>query len=195
MANHAVFIMNPRKKSVFALLLIALVIQCAGAAFFILKMLSDVLFYPFPFVPWEMMELLEMVASFGLLMGAGTSLLLMIFSARRIDRLSDQIGALSGKFQEYIERQFQEWNLTPTERSVALLVIKGFSNAEIAQLRGTKESTIKSQLTSIYFKTGLSSRQQLTTYFIEDLISTLEACPEKALERASEDAGRKQVQG
>ncbi|MCC5982768.1 MAG: helix-turn-helix transcriptional regulator [Rhodobacteraceae bacterium] len=170
--------MKRHSKGTLVLLVCALVVQFMGAGFFIAKILSDVFLFRIPFIPWEMVEVLELMASVGLLFGVASSVTLILMSVRRIDRLSDQITALGGQFQEYIDRQFLEWNLTPTERNVALLAIKGFSNAEIARLRGTTESTVKSQLTSIFRKTGLSSRQQLTTYFIEDLVSTLDQGPQ-----------------
>lgn len=166
--------MKRHSKGTLALLGCALVFQVMAAGFFIARILSDVFQFPIQFIPWKMVEVLELMASVGLLFGVASSVALLLISVRRIDRLSDQISALGGQFQEYIDRQFLEWNLTPTERNVALLAIKGFSNAEIARLRGTTESTVKSQLTSIFRKTGLSSRQQLTTYFIEDLVSTLD---------------------
>ena len=72
-----------------------------------------------------------------------------------------------------MERQFQAWGLTPSERSVALLVVKGFSNGEIAGMRNSSESTIKSHVTSIFRKSGLTSRQQLVSGVIEDLLAAL----------------------
>jgi hypothetical protein len=54
---------------------------------------------------------------------------------------------------------------------VALLAIKGFSNLEIANLRGTTLATIKSQMNAIFRKAGLISRQQLIAYLVEDLLA------------------------
>lgn len=161
-------------RRLILLLVPVVLIQLASAAYFILKISADLFLWQVPVIPWEALELLELLASLGLLSGLGISLALIHVSARRINRLSMQIGAVAGEFQKYMEQQFDDWHLTPTEKNVALLVIKGFSNAEIARLRGTTESTVKSQLTSIFRKTGLATRQQLTTYLIEDLMAAVE---------------------
>ncbi len=42
-----------------------------------------------------------------------------------------------------IERQFERWQLTDAERSVALLLLKGLSLEEIAAARGTSERTAR----------------------------------------------------
>lgn len=87
-------------------------------------------------------------------------------------RLEDQIRAASGAFSELLEDYFEQWRLTPSERDVALLAIKGLSIADIARLRNTKEGTIKAQSNAIYRKAGVSGRLQLLSLFIEDLMSS-----------------------
>ena len=52
-------------------------------------------------------------------------------------------------------------------------VMKGFSNAEVAELRGTTAATVKSQLNSIYRKSGCANRQQLISFLVEDMLSGL----------------------
>lgn len=86
-------------------------------------------------------------------------------------RLEDQLRAASGAFSELLEDYFEQWRLTPSERDVALLAIKGLSIADIARLRETKEGTIKAQSNAIYRKAGVSGRLQLLSLFIEDLMS------------------------
>jgi DNA-binding CsgD family transcriptional regulator len=66
---------------------------------------------------------------------------------------------------------FDTWALTPSERDVALLAIKGLSISEIAEVRTTKEGTIKAQCNAIYSKAGVSGRQQLLSLFIEELMA------------------------
>lgn len=58
-------------------------------------------------------------------------------------RLEDQIKVASGAFTEVLDARFHEWNLTSAERQVAILALKGFSIAEMADLRDTKQGTIK----------------------------------------------------
>lgn len=53
--------------------------------------------------------------------------------------------------------------LTPREREVALGVIQGRSNLEIALHLGKSETTVKSQLVSIFQKLGIQRRAQLVS--------------------------------
>jgi DNA-binding CsgD family transcriptional regulator len=56
--------------------------------------------------------------------------------------------------------------LSPSEREVALAVLGGLSNAEIARRRGTSSRTVANQLASIYRKVGVSSRSGLTAHLL-----------------------------
>ena len=69
-----------------------------------------------------------------------------------------------------IDRQFHAWGLTPAEREVALLLIKGFSHKEIAQLTGRSERTARQHAGAAYHKAGLAGRAELAAYFLEDLL-------------------------
>ena len=69
-----------------------------------------------------------------------------------------------------LEDHFEKWALTPSERDVALLAIKGLSNSEIADMRQTREGTIKAQCNAIYRKAGVSGRAQLLSLFVEELM-------------------------
>jgi len=79
------------------------------------------------------------------------------------------IEGLSNKIHE----QFKIWALTQAEMDVALLIIKGFSLEEIANLRGTSERTIRDQAASVYHKAKLKNRIELSAYFLEDLLSPI----------------------
>ena len=84
----------------------------------------------------------------------------------------EPIGAdvASGAFGDMLQTQFADWGLTEAERSVALLGIKGYSIAEIARLRDTREGTVKAQNAAIYRKAGVTGRLQLLSLFIDDLM-------------------------
>ncbi|MGJ8687039.1 MAG: helix-turn-helix transcriptional regulator [Spongiibacteraceae bacterium] len=69
-----------------------------------------------------------------------------------------------------IDSQLSDWKLTPAEREVAFLLLKGMSLKAIASLRGTSEKTARAQSMSIYAKAGLSSRSELSAFFLEDLL-------------------------
>ena len=69
-----------------------------------------------------------------------------------------------------IDRQFDRWVLTPAERDVALLQLKGLRHKEIAELRHTSERTVRQQALAVYRKSGLSGRTDLAAFFLEDLL-------------------------
>ena len=89
----------------------------------------------------------------------------------RNQRMEDQLKIASGAFTELLNDYFDRWALTPSERDIALLAIKGLSITEMAQIRDTKEGTIKAQCNAVYRKADVSGRPQLLSLFIEDLIA------------------------
>lgn len=148
--------------------------QVFFTSLFVLKTGADLFNLQLAFLPWSAVELVELLASVGMLLGVISSVLLVRESARRMRQVSDRVNAASGELHQYLETQFTEWNLTPTEKAVALYIVKGFSNQEIANLRGTTESTVKSQISSIFRKSDVSNRQQLVSWVIEDLITGID---------------------
>jgi DNA-binding CsgD family transcriptional regulator len=69
-----------------------------------------------------------------------------------------------------IDRQFDRWGLTPAEREIALLQLKGLRHKEIAELRQTSERTVRQQALGVYRKSGLTGRSDLAAFFLEDLL-------------------------
>lgn len=89
----------------------------------------------------------------------------------RQKRLEQQMQIASGAFAELLEAHFDDWALTPSERDVALMAIKGLSIADMARLRETKDGTIKAQCNAVYRKAGVTGRPQLLSVFIEELMA------------------------
>jgi len=69
-----------------------------------------------------------------------------------------------------IERQFERWELTGAEAEVALLLLKGLSHKEAAEIRGVSERTVRQQALAVYRKAGVSGRAELSAFFLEDLL-------------------------
>jgi DNA-binding CsgD family transcriptional regulator len=93
--------------------------------------------------------------------------------ARRNDRIEDRLRVASGAFLDLLDESFERWQLTPSERDVALLAIKGLPIQDIADLRATRAGTVKAQCAAIYRKAGVGSRAELLSHFVEDLMSGL----------------------
>ena len=87
-----------------------------------------------------------------------------------IDPATGLVSVVSGAFGEFLQHQFRDWDLSPSESDVALFAIKGSSIAEIARMRGTKDGTIKAQLNAIYRKAGVTGRPQLISFFIDEMV-------------------------
>jgi DNA-binding CsgD family transcriptional regulator len=71
---------------------------------------------------------------------------------------------------EAVDAQFRTWQLTPAEREVALLLLKGYSHKHVASATGRSERTARQHATAVYQKAGLGSRAELAAYFLEDLL-------------------------
>jgi DNA-binding CsgD family transcriptional regulator len=69
-----------------------------------------------------------------------------------------------------LDRQFERWSLSPAEKEVALLLLKGLSHKEIAEVRAIAEATARQQARAVYKKAGLSGRNDLAAFFLEDLL-------------------------
>ncbi len=67
---------------------------------------------------------------------------------------------LSGRVDDALARAA----LTEREREIALLILKGLPSAEIAQVLGGSEKTVRQHITQIYEKCGVSSRAELFHY-------------------------------
>jgi DNA-binding CsgD family transcriptional regulator len=142
-----------------------LVVQTLGTVFFVGDVIGD---------------LREDPGSVHFIFEAGVTAVLVlgilfgIWALRRtIELLRAQDAALDvarGALSQVIERQFSDWALTPAERDVAFLALKGLDVAEIAGLRGAAQGTVRAQLTKIYAKAGVSGRAQFAAFFVEDLL-------------------------
>ena len=143
-------------------------LQAVAAAFFLLDALADVLGYDADGGLTDKFEYLIAVT-------LAASLIFTIQQIRSMYQrqkvLENQIKVASGAFQIVMEKYFDEWDLSASERDVSLLAIKGLSISEIAVARQTKAGTIKAQLNSIYKKANVTGRMQLLSLFVEELFT------------------------
>jgi len=89
---------------------------------------------------------------------------------------------------EAIDAQLEEWKLTPAERQVALLLLKGFGHKEIARLQGRSERTVRQHAIAVYRKSGLGGRAELSAFFLEDLLLPTTEEPGEARSAPSPDS-------
>ena len=86
-----------------------------------------------------------------------------------LEKYRNETKHLVSGLSQKIDQQFEAWGFSTAEKEVAMLLLKGLSNKEIAQVRNTSDKTISQQTTTIYQKSGLHSRSELSAFFLEDL--------------------------
>ena len=163
----------------------AIVAAIAGVMLFLgMEMIEEPELTPLQLL-FELIEILPLVMT-----SVGLALLFSVTSRQRDENLqvlrdlelariqgqrwrSDSRSLLDG-LGAAIETQFSRWNLTDAEREVALLLLKGLSTKEIAQVRAVSERTVREQARSIYAKAGLTGRTALSAFFLEDLLAPIE---------------------
>lgn len=91
-------------------------------------------------------------------------------SHARISDLHSKLQQAGKGYVAVIHEQLHEWELSPTEKEVALLLLKGLSFDEIASIRNTKEKTVRQQAIAVYRKSGLNGRHEFAAWFFEDFL-------------------------
>lgn len=94
------------------------------------------------------------------------------------ERWRAEVRHLTSGLGAAIDRQLENWGLSHAEQEVALLLLKGLSHKEIAEVRGTGEATVRQQSAAIYRKAGLEGRHDLAAFFLEDLLAPRGAEPQ-----------------
>ncbi len=147
-------------------LAIFLLVQTVAAVFFVGDSVGDLLSDGTG--AHSMFEVLVAVA---LVLGIGFGLIGLRRTLITMRAQEQTIAAASGDLARVIDDQFGAWGLTPAERDVGFLALKGLDVAEIAKLREAAAGTVRAQLTHIYAKAGVSGRAQFAAFFVEDLLA------------------------
>jgi len=148
--------------------LVALQMICG--AYFLWEILASVLGLPVIPLRWEQREIVEIGATLGLILGSLMGVALAITARREMQRAKTAQRLTAGQFTDVVREYFAKLGLTPAETEVAWYILKGMSVSEIAQLRNTREGTVKTQGTAIYKKAGVNGKSQLMSLLVEDLL-------------------------
>jgi len=152
-------------------LILSFVVIAICEVFFFLDVSADV-FQIDMFTPWIEHSVIEFISAISL----GVALVAIGFQIRRLLHdhrdAKDSVKVASGELLAVIYEKFETWQLSPSEREIALLLIKGLTAQEIATIRNTRPGTVKSQSSTIYQKAGVRGRNELVAYFVEDLLSS-----------------------
>lgn len=147
---------------------------------------------------YSAMALLHVTTEFLATLGLGVAFVLIRLDLRRMasdhraDR--DRLHAIRSDFDRMLQQRFRDWALSPAEIDVALLTVRGLKIAEIAKMRHATPGTVKSQLSTIFRKSGVSTRTELVAGFIDELLD-LAALPERTDQDGSHDPGHPSPSG
>lgn len=163
MIRSAVSLVSGRRRS--GALAAFLVVQTLAAVFFVGDALSDV-------VQGDVGRHLyfEFIVALALALGVVLGAVVLRQTLQEMQAQDVALASARGALGDVIAAQFTDWGLTPAERDVAFLALKGLDVAEIAELRGRASGTVRAQLTRIYAKAGVSGRAQFAAWFVEDLL-------------------------
>ncbi len=146
------------------------VLQSVCAAFFVADVLGD-LGWPSRWSGIDAHTAVEAAVALALLVGVAFGVVETRRVIERTERAEEALLAASGAFGALLETHFERWGLTPAERDVALMALKGLSNDEIAAVRGAAAGTVRAQSARVFAKAGVSGRAQLMSLFIEELLA------------------------
>lgn len=73
-------------------------------------------------------------------------------------------------FWKKVSDEMKKWGFTETEMQISLLLLRGFSNRQIAAVRGKSLRTIENQTFSIYQKSGMRGKVEFISFFISPLL-------------------------
>jgi DNA-binding NarL/FixJ family response regulator len=125
------------------------------------------------------------VLTVGLCIGGIIMLIRMMFHrahvfsqlSRKVEEANNNLMLIRSKLKEigreyskYVREQFAAWNLTHSEQEVALMLLKGLSFKEIADIRKTQEKTVRQQASAIYGKSSVAGRHEFSAWFFEDML-------------------------
>ena len=159
-----------------AALAVFLLIQSVAAVFFVGDAISDLL----ADAPGRH-SVFESLVALALMLGVVFGAFALRQTLLRMRVQDTALAAASGALAEVIAAQFTAWRLTPAERDVGLFALKGLDVAEIADLRGAAQGTVRAQLARIYAKADVTGRAQFAAVFVEELLGgvTPGAVPER----------------
>lgn len=161
--------MRPSYLTRSAALLTLIAVQVFCTVFFIVDVTEEARAGgPGYFQSWHF--ILETLCTAAIAAAIVFEVLYLLSLLRRKAHLERSVSIARGALHEVIEAHYRSWGLTPAEQDVATFTIKGCSIAQIAELRGSAQGTVKSQLNAIYRKAGVSGRTALLALLIEDLL-------------------------
>ncbi|WP_461307988.1 helix-turn-helix transcriptional regulator [Albidovulum sp.] len=117
---------------------------------------------------------LHLIGEMAATVGLGVAFVLLRAELRRATAEAEadraRLGALRGAFDRLMHDRFEAWGLSAAESDIALLTVRGPRISAIAEARGVREGTVKSQLSTIFRKSGVHTRTEFVALFIDEFL-------------------------
>ena len=149
-------------------LVVIVAVQTVAAVFFLVDGINDIVEQSEFAFSFEIF--MDCLVSFALLTGIAIGARYDKTTTDELHRKDASLQIARGALSQHMARRFEEWRLTTGEAEIALFAMKGCNVGEIAALRNSASGTVRSQLSQIYAKAGVSSQSMLVSSFIEDLL-------------------------
>lgn len=158
----------------FPKLLIFMGVMVFSAGFFVFDVIADMVEHLNGGIAYSFNEMthliIEVVAVLGLIFGVILAWVHSRFMSKTTEQQKRALTMFRGEFDEIALAQFQNWALSDAERDVALMTLRGLALAEIANARNTSVGTIKAQTNAIFRKSGLGSRTEFLSFFLDEFL-------------------------
>jgi len=159
------------KMTLIKIFFAAKIIACG---FFIFDVAFDLRNHIISMTPYGNGEIIhlafEILAVFAL--GSGifvtSRFILLLREGQQSAELS--LSLLRKDFDGLVRQKFVKWALTPAEKDISILLLKGLGTAEISEMRSTKLGTVKLQVHKILQKSGATNRAEFMSLFIDDFL-------------------------
>lgn len=149
-------------------------IMALSAGFFVFDVIADLLEHANAGQTYSANEfihlIIEVIAVVGLIFGVLLAVRYTRFLKYTAQQYERTLTMFRGQFDEVAAAQFEKWSLSDAERDVALMTLRGLPLAEIASARKTSVGTIKAQTNAIFRKSGLGSRTEFLSYFLDEFL-------------------------
>lgn len=86
------------------------------------------------------------------------------------DGLERNLRSLREDFDSILNAHFRTWDLTPAQRDVALLCLRGLRIKDIATLRNCAEGTVKAHMSAVFRAAGVRTRGEFVGLFMEEFL-------------------------
>ena len=153
---------------------LVLVVKAVAFVFFLFDIIFDVRDHILEATMYETFELVHLLFEGFAVVAIGAGIWLT-FQYQKIlkeqaENAEQSLYYLKNDFDTLLKKKFKTWGFTDAEREIAILVLRGFTNAQIAELRETKVGTVKVQIHKLIQKTNSVSRTDFMAVFMDEFL-------------------------